>query len=306
MPELLKLKEGIDAYYGADLDDINYKNALIIGKFFENKHYAVVIKLWNDLLEEFQDYNPVIQMIGKSYFELWFYDKADEILKPLYETNLTDEKLAYFLWIISIKRKYFLSSNIYLNKALDNWYEPRVDVKRKLVYNYFLLWNQTKMYSLLNDLLFETDVEVSDFSLWIYQAILDDKIDTALEYTKKASVVFPDEARFYGYLIDIYLKKWDIELAKQAAVRGKEVNDKDVGVVFYEGLIFMGEQNYTKAFLAFRRVISLDSSATEFTDLAQEQLHEIERQRERLAEEERQKAAQESAQESVGILNENN
>jgi lipopolysaccharide biosynthesis regulator YciM len=232
------------------------------------------------LLEEFPDYNPVIQMIGKSYFELWFYDLADEILKPLYEKNLTNEKLAYFLWIISIKRKYFLSSNIYLNKALTNGYEPKIDVKRKLVYNYFLLGNQDKMYSLLDDLLFETEVEVSDFSLWIYQAILDDKTDKALEYTKKASVIFPLEARFYGYLIEIYLKKWDIELAKQAAIMGKEINAKDIWVIFYEGLIFKQEQDYAKAFLSFRRVVSLDGSATEFTELAQNELREIQKLRE--------------------------
>jgi hypothetical protein len=52
------------------MEDLNYKNALIIGKFFENKHYSMVLKLGGDLLEEFPDYNPVIQMIGKSYFEL--------------------------------------------------------------------------------------------------------------------------------------------------------------------------------------------------------------------------------------------
>lgn len=280
MPELLKLKEWIDAYYWSGMEDLNYKNALIIGKFFENKHYSMVLKLGSNLLEEFPDYNPVIQMIGKSYFELWFFDLADNTLKPLYEKNLTDEKLAYFLWIISIKRKYFLSSNIYLNKALINGYEPKVEVKRKLVYNYFLLWNQDKMYSLLDDLLFETDVEVSDFSLWIYQAILDGKTDKALEYTKKASVIFPLEARFYGYLIDLYLKKWDIELAKQAAITGKQINAKDIWVIFYEGLIFKQEQDYTQAFLSFRRVISLDSSMTEFTELAQKELREIQKLRE--------------------------
>ena len=45
MPELIKLKEGIDAYYGSGMEDLNYKNALVIGKFFENKHYSMVIKL---------------------------------------------------------------------------------------------------------------------------------------------------------------------------------------------------------------------------------------------------------------------
>ena len=82
----------------------------------------------------------------------------------------------------------------------------------------------------------------------------DDKIDTALEYAKKATVVFPNDAKFYGYLIDIYLKKWDLDLAKEAAISWKEKDPKDVGVVFYEWLIFKKEQEYNKAFLSFRRV----------------------------------------------------
>ena len=55
---------------------------------------------------------------------------------------------------------------------------------------------------------------------------------------------------------------------------------KDIWVIFYEGLIFQQEQEYSKAFISFRRVISLDGSASEFTELAQEQLHEIQRLRE--------------------------
>lgn len=279
LPELVKLKEWIEAYYNSGMDDINFKNALVIGKFFENRHYAMVIKLWNDLLQDFPEYDPVIQMIWKSYYELWEYDKANDILWPHHEKNLTDEKLSYFLWVISIKRRYFLSSNIYFYKALESWYEPKIDVKRKLVYNYFLLWNKEKMYLMLDELLYEEGVDVSDFSLGIYQAVNDKKSEKALEYTKKWAEVFPEEAKFYGYMIDIYLQQWKIEQAKQAAEVWKEINPKSIPVIYYEWLIRLQERDLNNAFLSFRRVISLWKWEGEFPELAEEKLKEIQKLR---------------------------
>ena len=275
LTELQRIKDGIDAYFWSGTDDLHFKNALIIGKFFENRHYAMVIKLGKDVLDSFPEYNPVIQMIAKSYYELWEYDLAHETLKPLHEKNLSDPKIAYFIWVINMKRKYFLSSSINFTRALEAGYEPKIEVKRKLVYNYFLIENKDKMYSLLNDLLYQDDVAESDFALWIYQALQDKKFDTALEYAKRWSARFPESSRFYWYIGDIYMRIGKMELAIEALEKGKIINPKDVSLVYYEWRLFMEQGEYNKAFLAFRRVISLSKGSWEFINEANSQLNII-------------------------------
>lgn len=270
--ELQRLKDGIDAYIGSGTDDLNFKNALIIWKFFENKHYAMVVNLWKDLLEDFPDYDPVIQMLAKSYYELGEYELAHNTLKPLHETKLSDAKIAYFMWIINLKRKFFLSSSIYFNKALEAWYEPKIEAKRKLVYNYFLIENKEKMYSMLNDLLYQDDVNEADFALGIHQALQDKKYDIALEYAKRWSVKFPESATFYSYIWDIYFKEGKVDLASEAIEKWKIIDPKNIAIVYYDGKVLMESKKYDEAFLAFKRVLSLSKGQWEYSVEAKKQL----------------------------------
>ena len=275
LEELLRIKDGLEAYEWSETEDLNYKNALIIGKFFENRHYSVVLKLWKDLLEEFPDYESVIQMVAKSYYELWFYDEAHEILKPLHERKLKDAKISYFMWVINIRRKLFLSSSIYFNKALDAWYEPVIDAKRKLVYNYFLIDNKEKMYLKLNDLLYEEGVQESDFALWIYQALQDEKYDFALEYAKRGTVNFPESARFYGYVADIHMRLWKNDLAIKAIETGKRLNPNEPSLLYYSWKIEFEEKKYNRAILSFKRVISASWGEWEFVESAKAQIQAV-------------------------------
>ncbi len=272
------IKDGIDAFEWSQVDDLNYKNALVIWKFFENKNYPLVISLWRQLLEEFPDYDPMILMLWKSYYELWMYDEAHEILKPYHERNLEDEKVSYFLGLISIRRKYYLSSSIYFDKALDYGYTPEIDIKRKLVYNYFLIKNTEKMYKKLNELLRNPDANESDFALGIYQAIQDSRYDLALEFAKRWAVQFQDSARFYWYMADIYMRqeKWDF--AKKSIEKWKNRDPKDTSVVYYEWKMFMETKEYNKAFIAFRRVIKLSWWKWEFVSSANTQLRIVDQE----------------------------
>ncbi len=273
--ELQRIKDGLEAYDNSETDDINYKNALVIGKFFENRQYPIVLRLWNELLEEFPDYESVIQMVAKSYYELWLYDEAHNILKPLHERKLSDAKISYFMWVINIRRKLFLSSSIYFNKALESWYEPVIDAKRKLVYNYFLIDNKEKMYLRLNDLLYEEGVAESDFALWIYQALQDEKFDFALDYAKRGTVNFPETARFYGYIADIYMRVWKYDLATSALETWKRLDPLEPSIVYYEWKIAFANKDYNKAFITFKRVISLSRWEWEFVESAKVQLDAI-------------------------------
>ena len=278
-PELLVMKEGIEAYENSGLDDLNYKDVMIIAKFFENEHYSVVLKLWNDMLEWYPNYGPLIRLVGKSYYELWEYEKAADILKPYYEKHISDANLAYFLGLISVKQKLYLSSNIYLNKALKNGYTPKEDILRKLIYNYFVLNNKEKMYETFEVLLEEPWVNVSDYSLVIYQAIIEKDYDKAEGYIKKWNFRFPEESRFYGFLVDIYTKQGRYSKAREVAEEWKTRNPKDLAIIYYEWILYMEEKEYTDAFIAFRRVKRMGNVTDAYSDLADEQLEKLKKLR---------------------------
>jgi tetratricopeptide (TPR) repeat protein len=135
------------------------------------------------------------------------------------------------------------------------------------------------MYSMLDDLLYDEWVSDSDFSLAIYQALLDEKYELALEYAKRWSVNFPESATFYGYIADIHMKMWNKKLAIEAVEDGKRIDPKDISIVFHEWKMYMDQWNYSKAFLSFRRVISLSKWKGDYVDQANAELEIIKNER---------------------------
>jgi len=52
------------------LEDIYYKDALIIARFFQDKMYPLAIQLGNQLEAEKPNYKAILKVIAESYFEL--------------------------------------------------------------------------------------------------------------------------------------------------------------------------------------------------------------------------------------------
>jgi hypothetical protein len=71
-------------------------------------------------------------------------------------------------------------SNIYLNKALENGYNPTINIRRQLVHNFFTLDSEENIINAFYDLIEqENDYDKSDLELAIYYYILYAQYDQA-------------------------------------------------------------------------------------------------------------------------------
>jgi hypothetical protein len=86
---------------------------------------------------------------------------------------------------------------MYYNNAIKNLYKPKIDLERRLAYNYYLLQEDKKMLSIFYSLLKEPDVEMTDYSLGIYNAIMLGENTLAQIWIKKAMEKYPKEEIFY-------------------------------------------------------------------------------------------------------------
>lgn len=67
---LKEVKKSIENYRNFQVDDVTFKNALIIGTFYTNKNYPIAIELGKQLLEERESYKPIVKILADSYFKL--------------------------------------------------------------------------------------------------------------------------------------------------------------------------------------------------------------------------------------------
>ncbi|USN58461.1 MAG: hypothetical protein H6767_09550 [Candidatus Peribacteria bacterium] len=68
--KLQRINQAIEAYRNFQIDEVYYKNALIIGALYENQSYRTAILLGQELLEEKPNYQPILKIIAQSYFEM--------------------------------------------------------------------------------------------------------------------------------------------------------------------------------------------------------------------------------------------
>jgi hypothetical protein len=96
--EMLDIKEAFINYNNFQVNDLAYKNALIIWVFLKNRLYPVAINLWKSILIEKQNYKPILLIIWKSYFELWKYSEAKKYLTSYIDLEPNDSAVLYLLW----------------------------------------------------------------------------------------------------------------------------------------------------------------------------------------------------------------
>lgn len=260
--ELNEIKNAIQNYTNFWLVDIYYKNALLIWSFMKLKLYPISIILWENLLKEKNDYKAILQIVAQSYFELWDYENANWFLKRYFELSPDDANAAYILWIINIKVWEYILSNIYLNKAITLLYKDPLNVKRKLIYNYYILENYEKMYQIFDDMLKnEKDITLDDIIPVIIFAIENDLNNKAYEWTKIALNKFPEEVTLYAYMWKLEIDRWFVELAEPYLNKWLEINPKNQLVNFYLWLLKIKENNLDEAKKYLEESLKLDKKS---------------------------------------------
>lgn len=274
--EFEEIKTAFETYANFRLDDIHYKNSLIIWALMKLKLYPIAINLSKKELKEKPNYRTLLQIISQSYFELWDYKNANTYFKEYFKLAPEDAKAAYLLGIINMKLNEYVLSNIFFEKALNLWYEDTTNVYRKLIHNFYLLWEKEKMYNSFEKMLLnEKDLNLDDFMIMINNAMENKNFYKAWIRSRKWLKLFPTEANFYAYLAKMEYDKQAYKIAKIYTDKWLELDDNNQVLNYIKWLLERNENNLSAAKDYFKKAISADPSSYLVPDI-QIQLDNIE------------------------------
>lgn len=200
--KLYNIKNALENYSNFQVDDLIYQSALISWAFYENELYPISISTSKKILEERKDYKPLIKIVAKSNYELWNYIQAKLYLNDYNKLVKNDPEISYFLWIVYEKLNEYILSSIHFKKALKIWHEKWLDINRRILVNYYELWDIKKMILIFDKMIvnYEDEINQNDYSMAIYYNILNDNTNKSKNITNKALEVYPDSEIFNWYM----------------------------------------------------------------------------------------------------------
>lgn len=276
---LINLKNALINYKNFQMNDIYYKDALIIWTLFNDKMFSVSNILAWKLLDEKPNYKPMILVMWKWYYELWDLENAKKYLEIYYNLEPKDTSITYTLWTINFKLHDYVTSNLYYNAALKNWFTPKIELQRKLAYNYYLLWDKRLMLNMFSYLLNENDANIDDFSLGIYHAILEWRNLNAVSRSERWLSKFnwqPWYEIFYAYLWWISREDHNLEKSREYLTTWIKINPKDPLLTLNMWYLEEFEEKYNLALVYLKRTININWD-WEFWELAKKEVEEIEK-----------------------------
>ena len=277
--KLLNLKNVLENYKNFKLDDLLYQNALLSWSFFSNWLYPIAIETSKKTLEEKSDYKPLLKIIAKSYFELWLYKEAKAYLLKYNEIDNSDPEISYFLWIIYEKLHDYVLSSIHLKNAIEKNYKNMIDARRRIIYNYYEVWEIEKMLNAFEQMLIDEsdNITMDDINLAIYYHIINNKLEKAKKITEYGLKKYDNKELFYWYLWWIQIKEdieWNLKLALKNLNIWLEINDNNPMINYIMWLLHLKIEENKKAFIYFKKTIFLDKN-WEFGKLSQQELDKL-------------------------------
>lgn len=277
--KLKNIQQALQNYKNFQIDNLYYKDALIIWALFQDKLYTVTNRLWWNMLKEKPDYLPILLIMWKGYYELWDLNSSKKYLENYYTLDSKDLNITYMLWDINFRLKDYLTSNLYFNSALKNGFEPKIELQRKLAYNYYLSGDERSMMNVFWYLLQEKEATIDDYSLGIYHAILQWRTANALSWANTGIEKFqntPGYEIFYGYLWWIYREQKDLKMAWEYLRKWLQINGKNPLITLNLWYLEEAEEKYSIALMYFKRTIHLNGDG-EFGELAKAEMEQIEK-----------------------------
>lgn len=218
---LKDMRDTFTNYDNFKLEDVYYKDSLLVGSLFKHKFYPLVVELGLTLNKEKPEYRPVIEMIAESFYGMGEYKPAKIWLETYIKLEPADSKAWYMMGVINLKLGEFVLSNIQFTKADGLWYTPKIQVERYLAYNYYILQQQDRLLAELASIITnQSDFTKEDLYLALYYHLINNQIDTATTLIEIGNKKFPDDVNMYWYYGWIFKEKWDLDSAIQYLATG--------------------------------------------------------------------------------------
>ena len=279
---LENIRNAITNYNNLQLNELYYKNALIIWAFLQNKLYPVAIILSKELLKEKKNYKPLLKIIAQSYYNLWKTDEAKKYLLEYTKLDTQDPDVSYMLWAINQKQHNYIQSNIFLDLALKQNYFDKDSIYRLKLYNYLMLEQKEKINSTFDKIIsLQKEPSFNDLVLASYYNIIDNNYSKALLYIEKWLKLYPEKEDFYWLKAWILIERGDLENAKKLLKKAEEINPRNAVIALNLWRIEIQEYKETnkkiqklRAKIFLRKAMELDN--TEIWTQAQKLLNSLE------------------------------
>lgn len=304
--ELYNIEKALTTYKNFQTNDLLYKWALVSWAFFENWLYPIAIYTSKLLLEQKSDYKPLIKIIAKSYYELWDYINAKLYLIEYNKLIDTDPDASYFLWIVYEKLHEYVLSTIHFQIALKLWHPEVLDINKRIIFNYFELWEIEEILKIFKTIIKNNldELSINDFSLAIYYHIINDEIIDAKNFAKLSLEKFPESEILNWYMWWILMEEINSKAVKinntedtSDSGTGKinstelkesmyseaetfinkwlEIDSKNPMLNLVKWKLEINKWNTKAGFMYFKKTVSLDNE-WDFWKIAKQELENIE------------------------------
>ncbi|MCH2189032.1 hypothetical protein MK079_04365 [Candidatus Gracilibacteria bacterium] len=277
---LLSMQQALENYTNFQIDDLSYKDALVIASFYEHEMYPIAVILSEALLEDRPGYAPILKILAKSYFELGDLSGAKKYLIEYNKDHPNENDISFALGVVYQQLKEYVLSSIHLKKALDLGHEPKEDIYRRLIYNANETGDSKRVLFYFQELIEGgyDNTHWKDYSLAIYHHIAEDDLETANAMTQQAQEKFPENELFDGYRAWILMEQEnpDFENAQIYVDAGLEKNKKSAMLHLIAGRLKVLSGDSKGALIYFKKTIALDEYG-EFGDQARNELESLQK-----------------------------
>lgn len=273
------IKNAFENFKNFQSQELYYKDALFIGTLFQDKMFSISNILAKNLLEQKPNYKPMLLVIWKGYYEIWDLENAKIELEKYYKLEPKDVSITYILGTINFKLKEYTTSNLYYNVAIKNGFEPKIELQRKLAYNYYLSGDKRSMINMFSYLLNESGATLDDYALGIYHAILEGRTLNAIRRSENGIKKFQwveGVEIFYAYLGWIKREEKNFEVSREYLQAGLKINPKNPLLTLNMWYLEEFEERYNMALLYFKRTVNINGDG-EFWELAKREIVQIEK-----------------------------
>ena len=269
-----QMQKNMIDYSNVTNSDPNSKYAALAGDLFKNKDYLAAALISQETLTKRSNYTSVLKIAGFSWYELWDYKKANDYLQKYYAIEPKDITVTYLLGIINFYTENYISSNLYFNAAVLNWYRPKTELQKRLAYNYYIIGDKKNMLKVFRYILDEEDTAQDDFAVALFTAIEEKEYSKAMLWANKWIARFPQSDMIYAFRWWLYNIRKDDASAVKDLETSLWMNPRNAVALYNMWLITKSKDNLKDAKKYFEGVIEVDKNWT-FWEKADDQIKEI-------------------------------
>lgn len=222
----------------------------------QTSQFTFAINILQEVLKEEPEYRDAWILIGYAYLNQEKYGEARESFQQAFDLDPEKAETRYFLGLAYFGENNLEKAILNLEIALENGFQPQIQVKQKLAEMYLLNENYEKAIVFYEEILDETEVDADFYirPIWIYIEHLNEPLK-ALNLAHKARAKYPEEAMGYNLLGWAEIANDNLNQAEINLKKAIEINPNLAAAYLNLGTLYekkkkidLAKENYKQAY----------------------------------------------------------